>query len=446
MHEKFSKIGYILAMAGSAIGLGNAWKFPTMTGNHGGFAFIFLYLVLTILISAAAFLAEAAVGKLGGKNTADSLVHIAPKNNPAYATGGFFMIGALLISSFYMLVIGWILYYAILSLSGLPSDNESAGAVFGELVSNSIYSNLACYLVVFFITFYTVARGIKKGIEKMNLILMPALFILLIGMLIYSYIYTPNFSSALSFIFMPDFSKILEPELILQAMGLALFSLSIGVCTVATYGASLGDETNLFKSLFYIICLNVLVGILMGLVVFSFVPVTPGVSASEGPGLIFVSLASLFGSLGVAGQVLGFAFFISLLFAGVTSAVSMIEPAVAYLIEKRHLGRTKAVCFIGFFILLLGFCCAMSFHKPSAQLFSLFGKSFFDILDYATSNIIMPLGALFFSIFVGWIVDKQKIYDLFLGYAPKFVVDIWYFILRFILPVVIVGIGIYKLN
>lgn len=450
MNEKFSKTGYVLAMAGSAIGLGNAWKFPTMTGNHGGFAFIFLYLVLTILIAAAAFLAEASIGKMGAKgtikDTSSALVNLAPNNDKRFAFGGFFMLGALLISSFYLLVIGWILYYAFLSILGLPADNENASKVFGELTSNSLLSNLLCYFVVFIITFYTVARGIKNGIEKLNFILMPSLFILLIAMLSYCAIYTPNFSAALNFIFMPDFGKILEAELILQAMGLALFSLSIGVCTVATYGASLGDETNLFKSLFYIISLNIIVGILMGLVVFSFVPVEPGVSASEGSGLIFISLASLFGSLGVAGQVLGFCFFLSLLFAGITSAVSMIEPSVSFLMDKKHYSRTGAVTFIGIFVLLLGFFCAMSFYAPSAQLFSIFGKSFFDILDYATSNIIMPLGALFFSIFTGWIVPKEKLYGLFLGYAPKFIVDIWYFILRFVLPIIIVGIGIYKLN
>lgn len=447
MHRKFSKLGYILAMAGSAIGLGNAWKFPTMTGNHGGFAFIFLYFVLTILIACVAFLAEAGIGRLSGKDTAKTLVELSPKGQRFWGLGGGFMVTALLIASFYLVVIGWILYYAFVSIGGLPASTDEAGKLFGGLIENNITSVLLCYFAVLFITFYTVSKGIKEGIEKLNYILMPSLFILLIVILVYSFVFNNSgFSSAVSFIFTPDFSKILEPELILAAMGLALFSLSLGVGTVSTYGASLGEDTNLFKSLLYIVVLNICMGILMGLVVFSFVPVAPGASASEGPGLIFVSLASLFGEIGVAGSVLGFMFFISLLFAGITSAVSMIEPTVRYFEDQKGVSRIKSSSILGVLVFCLGVLCVLSFYAPTKESFALFGKSIFDILDYATSNVLMPLGVLFFSIFTGWVLPKEKIYTLFLNYTPKIVVDIWYFILRFILPILVVGIGIYRLN
>ena len=447
MHKKFSKLGYILAMAGSAIGLGNAWKFPTMTGNHGGFAFIFLYFVLTILIACVAFLAEAGIGRLSGKDTPKALIELAPKGQRFWGLGGFFMITALLIASFYLVVIGWILYYACLSIAGLPASTDEASKLFDSLIKNNLTSVLLCYFAVLFITFYTVSRGIKKGIEKLNFILMPSLFILLIVILIYSFTFNSSgFSGAVSFIFTPDFSKILDPELILAAMGLALFSLSLGVGTVSTYGASLGEDTNLFKSLLYIVVLNICMGILMGLVVFSFVQVAPGASANEGPGLIFVSLASLFGELGVVGSVLGFMFFISLLFAGITSAVSMIEPAVRYFEDEKGISRIKSSAILGVLVFGLGVLCVLSFYEPTKDSFAIFGKSIFDILDYATSNVLMPLGVLFFSIFAGWIMPKERFYTLFLNYAPKFAVDIWYFILRFILPILVVGIGIYKLN
>lgn len=445
MQEKFSKIGYVLAMAGSAIGLGNAWKFPTMVGNHGGFAFIFLYLVLTAFIASVAFLAEAGLGKLSGHDTPAALSSAAPSNGDKWKFGGFFMIGALLIASFYLLVIGWILYYVYLSIIGLPTDANAAGEIFNDLAANSLNTNFICYFIVFLITFSTVARGIKGGIERLNLILMPSLFILLLVMLGYCMMFNESFTSAMKFIFMPDFSKIFEPELILKAMGLALFSLSIGVCTVSTYGASLNDDTNLFKALFYIIFLNVLVGILMGLIVFSFVEVTPGVAASEGPGLIFVSLASLFGEIGMVGKIMGAMFFISLLFAGITSAVSMIEPAVSYLTNEKNFTRLGATALIGVFVLGLGMCCAMSFYSGTADTFKFFGKSIFDLLDYTTSNILMPLGALFFSIFVGWVVPKERIYNLFLKYVPSFVIDVWYMLLRFVLPFIIISIGIYNI-
>lgn len=447
MHKKFSKLGYILAMAGSAIGLGNAWKFPTMTGNHGGFAFIFLYFVLTILIACVAFLAEAGIGRLSGKDTPKALIELAPKGQRFWGLGGFFMITALLIASFYLVVIGWILYYACLSIGGLPASTDEAGKLFDSLIKNNLTSVLSCYFAVLFITFYTVSRGIKEGIEKLNFILMPSLFILLIVILIYSFTFNGSgFSGAVSFIFTPDFSKILDPELILAAMGLALFSLSLGVGTVSTYGASLGEDTNLFKSLLYIVGLNICMGILMGLVVFSFVQVAPGASASEGPGLIFVSLASLFGELGVVGSALGFMFFISLLFAGITSAVSMIEPAVRYFEDEKGISRIKSSTILGVLVFGLGVLCVLSFYEPTKESFAIFGKSIFGILDYATSNVLMPLGVLFFSIFAGWIMPKERFYTLFLNYAPKFAVDIWYFILRFILPILVVGIGIYRLN
>ena len=447
MHKKFSKLGYILAMAGSAIGLGNAWKFPTMTGNHGGFAFIFLYFVLTILIACVAFLAEAGIGRLSGKDTPKALIELAPKGQRFWGLGGFFMITALLIASFYLVVIGWILYYACLSIGGLPASTDEAGNLFDSLIKNNITSVLSCYFAVLFITFYTVSRGIKEGIEKLNFILMPSLFILLIVILIYSFTFNSSgFSGAVSFIFTPDFSKILDPELILAAMGLALFSLSLGVGTVSTYGASLGEDTNLFKSLLYIVGLNICMGILMGLVVFSFVQVAPGASANDGPGLIFVSLASLFGELGAVGSALGFMFFISLLFAGITSAVSMIEPAVRYFEDEKGISRIKSSAILGVLVFGLGVLCVLSFYEPTKESFAIFGKSIFDILDYATSNVLMPLGVLFFSIFAGWIMPKERFYTLFLNYAPKFAVDIWYFILRFILPILVVGIGIYRLN
>ena len=447
MHKKFSKLGYILAMAGSAIGLGNAWKFPTMTGNHGGFAFIFLYFVLTILIACVAFLAEAGIGRLSGKDTPKALIELAPKGQKFWGLGGFFMITALLIASFYLVVIGWILYYACLSIGGLPASTDEAGKLFDSLIKNNLTSVLSCYFAVLFITFYTVSRGIKEGIEKLNFILMPSLFILLIVILIYSFTFNSSgFSGAVSFIFTPDFSKILDPELILAAMGLALFSLSLGVGTVSTYGASLGEDTNLFKSLLYIVGLNICMGILMGLVVFSFVQVAPGASANDGPGLIFVSLASLFGELGAVGSALGFMFFISLLFAGITSAVSMIEPAVRYFEDEKGISRIKSSEILGILVFGLGVLCVLSFYEPTKESFAIFGKSIFDILDYATSNVLMPLGVLFFSIFAGWIMPKERFYTLFLNYAPKFAVDIWHFILRFILPILVVGIGIYRLN
>ena len=283
-------------------------------------------------------------------------------------------------------------------------------------------------------------KGVKKGIEKLNLVLMPSLFILLIALVTYSAIFG-NFTGAASFLFTPDLSKVLDADLLLKALGLAMFSMSLGMGTVCTYAANTDKFTNLFSSVFYIIVLNTMVGILMGLVVFSFIPIE---NASEGPGLIFVSLASLFGSMGVAGQIIGFAFFMALIFAGITSAISIIEPTALFLMNNVKVERPKAVAYCAVFIFVVGFICILSYYKPSAEVFTFFGKSFFDLLDYITSIILMPLGALFFCVFVGWVVPKSTLAENLKHQMPKGVFEIWVWVIRIIVPAAIISVGVYN--
>lgn len=440
-HEgKFSRLGYILTMAGSAIGLGTAWKFPTMTGLHGGFAFIFLYIVLCVVVGAAAFLAEAVLGRSTAKDPKGAIIELAPSAKKAWGFGGYFVIVSILIVPFYLVVVGWIFYYAVLCMHGLPSDVSSAKSTFNALISNNIFGVSLSFLVMFGLSVFVVSKGIKKGIEKLNFILMPSLFILLIALVFYSVFYG-NFSSALSFIFTPDLSKIFNADLLLKALGLAMFSMSLGMGTVCTYAAHTTRRTNLFKSVFYIIALNTFVGILMGLVVFSFIPAS---DASEGPGLIFVSLASLFGDMGISGQFIGFAFFIALIFAGITSAVSIIEPTVLHLMNHHGITRHRAVKYTAIFIFIVGFICIFSYYAPSASYLTFFGKSAFDLFDFTTSNILMPLGALFFSVFVGWVAVRWRVYAVFVGYAPRWAIGSWLWIVRIIVPASIITVGVYN--
>ena len=453
MVEKFSKIGFILAMAGSAVGLGNAWKFPTMVGNNGGSAFILLYIILTLGVAVVVFLAELAIGRLGGTDIVNSLKNLAPKNKRAWGFAGFFMLTAILIASFYMIVIGWILKYIFLSFGTLPSTAQEAGAMFGGLVEGDFLSVFICFSIVFLIVFYVVSKGIKSGIERLNIWMMPSLFVLLVGLLLYAIFASGNFTQALSFIFIPDFSKLLNAELILQALGLAFFSMSMGVGTVATYAASLPDGTNLVKSTFSIVFINILIGIMMGLVVFSFIPIIDGQPASEGAGLIFVSLTSLFAQMGIIGNILAVTFFISLLFAGITSAVSMIEPFALYLIHKFQLSRNSAIMIIGVFVYILGTLCILSYYGVTSSYFSIPAAAlgnekpiaFFDVLDLLTSNILMPLGALTFSIFVGYILKKEELFTLFSGFMSRLWFEIWYFTLRYVAPLAIWSIGAYQI-
>ncbi|MBR8465593.1 sodium-dependent transporter [Campylobacter sp. faydin G-140] len=444
LNEKFSKIGFVLAMAGSAVGLGNAWKFPTMVGNNGGSAFILLYLLLTFGVAFIAFLAELSIGKLGETDVVSSIHKLAPRHKNAWSLAGFFMVTAVLIASFYMVVIGWILRYIVSSFSALPQSSKDAAEEFGNLLSSDIFSAILCFSAVFLLVFCVVSRGIKSGIEKLNVWMMPTLFVLLLCMLIYSMSITDGFVAAAKFLFIPNFSLI-TPDIVLQALGLAFFSLSMGVGTVSTYAASLPDHTNLLKSTLSIIFINILIGIMMGLIVFTFMFTYGEDTTQAGPGLIFVSLTTLFAKLGFIGNIISIAFFSSLLFTGITSAVSMIEPFTYYLINKFGFSRKKALVFIGVFVYILGIMCILSYYKPTAENFILFGKPIFDVLDYLTSNVLMPIGAIAFSIFVGFVLKKDGLYLLFSGFMSKFWFEVWHFLLRFVVPIAIVVIMLYQI-
>ena len=444
INEKFSKIGFVLAMAGSAVGLGNAWKFPTMVGNNGGSAFIVLYLLLTFAIAFVAFLAELSIGKLGESDVVSSIYKLAPKHKKIWSLSGFFMIGAILIASFYMVVIGWILKYIYLGFSPLLADTKEAAAQFNTLLSNDLSSAIVCFSLVFLMVFFAVSKGVKSGIEKLNIWMMPGLFILLICILFYAISMGDGFVKAAKFLFVPNFSAI-TPDVVLQALGLAFFSLSMGVGVIPTYAANLPEQTNLIKSTLSIIFINILIGIMMGLVVFTFIFAYGADSTASGPGLIFISLVTLFAKLGIVGNIMAIAFFVSLLFAGVTSAVSMIEPFAYYLVRKFEISRKMALVYIGIFVYILGLFCIFSYYAQTANIFSIFGKPVFDTLDFLTSNIMMPIGAIIFSFFVGYKLKKESLYLLFGEFMGKVFFEIWYFTLRYIVPVAICAIMIYQI-
>lgn len=444
INEKFSKIGFVLAMAGSAVGLGNAWKFPTMVGNNGGSAFIVLYLLLTFAIAFVAFLAELSIGKLGESDVVSSIYKLAPKHKKIWSLSGFFMIGAILIASFYMVVIGWILKYIYLSFLPLLSNQEEAVQQFNTLLSNDLSSAIVCFSLVFLMVFFAVSKGVKSGIEKLNIWMMPGLFILLVCILFYAISIGDGFVKAAKFLFVPNFSAI-TPDVVLQALGLAFFSLSMGVGVIPTYAANLPEQTNLIKSTLSIIFINILIGIMMGLVVFTFIFAYGADSTASGPGLIFISLVTLFAKLGIVGNVMAIAFFVSLLFAGVTSAVSMIEPFAYYLVRKFEISRKAALLYIGVFVYILGIFCIFSYYAQTANIFSIFGKPVFDALDFLTSNIMMPIGAIIFSFFVGYKLKKESLYLLFGEFMGKVFFEIWYFTLRYIVPIAICAIMIYQI-
>lgn len=434
MNSKFSKIGFILAVAGSAVGLGNAWKFPTLAGQNGGSAFILLYLLFTLLVAFVIFLAELSVGKISEKDPVNAYKILAPRHKKAWSLAGFVMVGAILIVSFYTLVLGWILQYVLFSLmQNLSVDLQLSQLQFKTLTEGDFLSQFLCFSIVFFIVFYTVSKGIKSGIERLNVWMMPALFFLLILMLVFA-VSKSGFEQAVQFLFMPDFSKI-SVSSILEALGLAFFSLSLGVGTIITYSASLPDKTNFISSTLSIIFINILVGILMGLVVFTFIFEFNSDPNMSGPGLVFISLATLFPKLGFIGYIFGAVFFITLIFAGITSAISMIEPFAFYLINSYQMTRKKALIYIGIVVYILGILCILS--SLNATSFTIFSMSFFDILDFLSSKIIMPLGGILVAVFVGFVMKKEALRILFKPYVNGFFFELWYFFLRFVSPVAV---------
>lgn len=436
MNDKFSKIGFVLAVAGGAIGLGNAWKFPTLVGQNGGFAFVLLYLLLTISIGFCIFLAEIAMGKLSQKDPVNAYKSLALKYPQKWKFAGFFMLGGVFVLSFYLVIMGWVLKYMITSIYHLPSNTDEAGALFGTLIQNSILESSMYFLIAFFLTLFVVSKGVKSGIEKLNIWVMPSLFIMLVLLLGYCF-FQDGFKEAFTYLFYPDFSKI-SLNSILTALGLAFFTLCLGIGCITTYAASLKDDTNLITSSIVVVILNICIGLMMGLIVFTFI-FKFNANPAEGAGLVFISLTTLFSNLGgYFGNFLAFYFFLALFFAGITSAVSMIEPFTFYLVNEYQISRFKALVFIGIVVFILGLGCILSFSSAYGEHFSFFGLSFFDNLDKLTSNFMLPLGALASAIFVGFFVDKENIYKVFSKFMSKIVFEIWYFLLKFIAPLAIV--------
>lgn len=439
MNEKFTKIGFILAVAGSAVGLGNAWKFPTLVGENGGSAFILLYLLLTMLCSFVIFLGEIVIGRLGECDAVSAYEKLAPSNKKLWRNAGFFMISALLIYSFYSVVMGWILKYTITSAFALPSSIEQSGAAFGNLLSQEIFISIICYTIASIFCFFIISKGVKNGIEKLNLWMMPALFVLILFMAFYSAVASnAGFVQSLKFLLVPDFSA-LSSDSVLKALGLAFFTLSLGVTTIITYAASLPPKTNILTSSLSIVFINVLIGVFMGLTVFTYIFEFGADPSQQGPGLIFVSLTVLFGKLGIIGNILAFCFFLSLLFAAITSAVSMIEPSVFYLVNSKNFSRKKACFAIFIFTYILGIFCILGYYGATADIFNFFGKSFFDLLDFVTSNILLPIGGIVVAIFVGFVIKKEPVKELLVPYMGEFGYKIWHnVLLRFVAPLFVI--------
>ena len=422
-----SKIGFVLAAAGSAIGLGAIWKFPYMAGTNGGSVFVLLFIVCTLAIGLPILLAEFVVGRRGQHDAVTSLKRLAP-GKQWHLIGWLGLGTSFIILSFYSVVGGWILSYLARAIVSRLHTTDYGG-LFNSIIANPVEVLLA-QAVFMILTIWIVQSGIKGGIERASRWMMPLLFIFFIVLAIRS-VTLDGAMEGIRFLFVPDWSY-LTGKTFLLALGQAFFSLSVGVTAMLTYASYLSKEEKLGQSAFNVSILNIFISLLAGIVIFPAV-FALGQSPAEGPGLIFVILPAIFNEIPFGGFFM-ILFFILLLFATLTSSIAMLEIVVSTGIQNRNDRRKKAAWVFGLLIFIVGIPSALSFGVLSDV--EMPGGSFFDFADMLTSRIGMPIGALLISIFAGFVLTTADTNDE-LRMHP-FLNRAWKFIVRFIAPLAII--------
>ncbi|PCM44282.1 sodium-dependent transporter [Marinobacter sp. ANT_B65] len=443
-----SRFAFILAATGSAVGLGNIWKFPYVTGENGGGAFVLVYLLCIAIIGVPIMMAEVFVGRSGRHNPITSMRLVAVRNlsSPAWRISAIIgMIAAFAILSFYSVIGGWAASYighaAMGDFTGGTAD--SIGELFSALLA-SPEQLLAWHTLFMALVILVVSRGLKGGLERAVTILMPALFVLLIIAVGYATT-TGHFGEAVSFLFTPDFGA-LTINGVLIALGHAFFTLSLGMAIMMAYGSYLGSDVAIGRTAVSIALMDTVVALLAGLAIFPVV-FANGLEASAGPGLIFQTLPLAFGNMPM-GSLFGALFFILLLFAAWTSGISLLEPVVEWVEENSGMGRSGSAIVVGVLCWLLGVASILSLNvwsdvTPLAMFERFEGKTIFDLLDFFTANILLPLSGLLTAIFVGWFVAKESLKaDLDLSDGAF---ALWLTLLRFATPVAVVIVFIYNL-
>lgn len=429
-----SKIGFILAAAGSAIGLGAIWKFPYMTGTNGGGLFLILFLVFTVAIGAPMLLAEFMIGRSSQRDAIESYKHLAPGGKWHYI-GYMGIFTSVLILSFYSVVGGWILSYLWRGMTGslVGLSNAGFGKLFGDLIS-SPFESLFAQLVFLLLTVIVVAGGVSEGIERASRYMMPTLFILFLVLVIRS-LTLEGAMEGLVFFLQPDWSEITW-QTVIMALGQSFFALSTGISVMVTYSSYLSKKESLTKSVSSIVGLNIFISILAGLVIFPAV-FALGFEPDAGPGLVFVVLPAVFEQLAF-GQLFFVLFMILLLFATLTSAFSILEILVASAAKNDKQKRKKWAWLGGLIVFLTGIPSALSSGVLSD--FTLFGMTVFDLADYLTANILLPAGGLLIAIFVSFKMNKGVLEQEFHAgnqLQKPLYFKVWFALIRYVVPVAI---------
>lgn len=441
-----SKIGAILAAAGSAVGLGNIWRFPYEAGNHGGAAFILVYLACVFILGMPIMIAEFTVGRRAKASTGKAFGILAPGTQWKWL-GRLGVLSGLLILGYYSVVAGWTLEYIITSLSNgfAGKGPEDYVAIFQNFSQDPVRPIVWC-LVFLFLTHFVIVKGVKDGIEKSSKVMMPVLFILILVLAVCS-MSLPDASKGLEFLLKPDFSKV-NADVFLGAMGQAFFSLSLGMGCLSTYASYFGSDTQMGKTALSVGVIDTMVAILAGLIIFP-AAFSVGIQPDAGPSLIFITLPNVFqqafGGVPFLAMIFSLMFYVLLALAALTSTISLHEVVTAYLNEQFGISRGRAAVWVTGFCVVTGVLSSLSLGVWDDKFF---GLGFFDLLDFVTAKLMLPLSGLLVSLFVGWYLKRSLSYEELTNYglqkAPYF--PIYMFILRYLAPIAIVLIFVNELG
>lgn len=430
-----SRLGFIMAAAGSAVGLGNIWRFPYMAGQNGGSAFILIYLVFVFVIGLSVMTAEFAVGRKTSLAAVGAFKSVSPSWTFAGVLG---VISAFFIMGFYPVVGGWALAYVLKSVTGLMADAGVIGDSFGAFITNPV-EPLIWMIIFLLMNIVIVAKGISGGIEKAGKVLMPTLFGLLIIIAIRS-LTLPGAGAGISFLFTPDFSQV-TGQTYLAALGQAFFSLSLGMGCMITYGSYLSKDEKLPNNALIVTTLDTGVALLAGLAIFPAL-FAFGMEPAAGPGLVFVVVPTIFAQMGGLGTILSVLFFVALTVAALTSSVSLMEVVVSYLIDQKQMERKKAVYATGAIMTVTGILSSLSLGIMSGVTF--LGVGVFDFFDILTDKIFLAIGGMLIAIFVGWVMNKQDLQDeLTNGGTIQFgMFNVWYNLIKYVIPLAVAVVAV----
>ena len=434
-----SKIGVILATVGCAVGLGNIWRFPYMLGENGGAAFLLVYISCILFLGIPVMITEFFIGRYSRKNAAGAFKVMAPGTKWS-VIGYNGVAAAFLILGYYAVVSGWTLEYIVQAFSGsLEGKNATDFADEFTAFSTGVFRPILWTVVFIALTHIIIVSGVKEGIERASKVMMPVLFLILIALCVRSAT-LPGASEGLTFLFNPDFSKI-DSSVVLSAMGQAFFSLSIGMGCLITYASYFGKQTNLQTTALQVTILDTLVAVLAGVMIFPAV-FSFGIEPTTGPELVFITLPNVFEQLPF-GNIWSFVFFVLLALAALTSTISLHEVSTAYVHEEYHVSRKKAAVIVSIGVTILGILSSLSMGLLKS--YTLFGLNFFNLLDFVTAKIMLPLGGMMICIFTAKRVDKLLLKEEVTNHGTIrfYFFNTYVFFVKYIAPI---GIGLIFLN